>query len=195
MVLLIGGVANTGKTLLAHHFMIRYGITYLSIDHLKMGLFRGDPNCGFTPLDDSVELGVKLWPIIKGIVMTSIENRQNIIIEGCYLLPHLVCDFEKSFGDQIVSIFLGFSDDYIRQNHATEIALNRSAAEDKDEHDGLEKMLSNHHKLRTACTRNNSNYFEISIDYKTEMKTAFQFVDKKINAMKSTLKTVATYLP
>ena len=193
MVILIGGVGNTGKTLLAHHLMVRYGITYLSVDHIKMGLFRGDPNCGFTPLDDSFELGEKLWPIIKGIIMTNIENRQNIIIEGCYLLPHLMSDFETSYSDQILSIFLGFSAGYIRENHATEIASNRSAAEDKDEQDDLETMLSDHHSMRTACIENDSNYFEIASDYESEMKAVLQFVEKQLNERKDTLKTVDTY--
>jgi 2-phosphoglycerate kinase len=193
MVILIGGVSNTGKTLLAHHLMVRYGITYISIDHIKMGLFRGDPNCGFTPLDDSLELGERLWPIIKGIIMTNIENRQNIILEGCYLLPHLMSNFEKTYSDQILPIFLGFSEEYIRENHTTEIALNVNAAEDKDKCDDLEIMLSDHHRMRTACIENNSNYFEVTSDYRSEMKAVFQFVEEQLSERKDTLKTVDTY--
>ena len=193
MVILIGGCGNTGKTLLAHHLMVRHGITYMSVDHIKMGLFRGDPNCGFTPLDDFFELGERLWPIIKGIVMTNVENRQNIIVEGCYLLPHLVDDFEKTYSEHIVPVFLGFSEDYIRRNHATEIALNRSAAEDKDEQDDLATMLEDHQLVRTACKESGSNYFEVTVDYRCSMMAVIQFVDDQVNDRKALLKTVFTY--
>jgi len=193
MVILIGGCGNTGKTLLAHHLMVKHGITYMSIDHIKMGLFRGDPLCGFTPLDDSFELGEKLWPIIKGIIMTNIENRQNIIIEGCYLLPHLMSDFKKTYSDHIVPVFLGFSEEYIRHNYTSEIALNRSAAEDKDEYDDLEMMIHDYNRMRTACNENNANYFEISSDYKAEMSAVFKFIDEQITKRKGNLKTVVTY--
>jgi hypothetical protein len=193
MVILIGGSANTGKTLLAHHFMVKYGITYLSIDHLKMGLFRGDPDCGFTPTDDWFGLGEKLWPIVKGIIMTNVENRQNITVEGCYLLPHLVNGFGEPYSGHIVSVFIGFSEHYIRNNYATAIALNRSAVEDKEEYDDLATMLDDHHKLRTACNQSNSTYFEITSDYKAEMNAVFRFVEQRINAEKGTFKTAVTY--
>jgi len=89
MVILIGGISCTGKTLMSQKLLEKYKIPYLSIDHLKMGLIRGDTNCSFTSMDSNEVIGEKLWPIIKGIIMTNIENNQNIIIEGCYLLPNL----------------------------------------------------------------------------------------------------------
>ena len=94
MVILISGISCTGKTLMAQNLLEKYKIPYFSIDHLKMGLFRGDINCSFTTTDNNEVIGKKLWPIIKGIIMTNIENNQNIIIEGCYLLPNFVKDFE-----------------------------------------------------------------------------------------------------
>lgn len=72
-----------------------------------MGLYRGNSNCGFTP-EDSVEvIGEQLWPIIKGMIMTSIENNQNMIIEGCYILPRFMKDFEQPYFDNIISVVLG----------------------------------------------------------------------------------------
>jgi putative acetyltransferase len=102
-------------------------------------------------------------------------------------------DFETSYSDQILPFFLGFSAGYIRENHATEIASNRSAAEDKDEQDDLETMLSDHHSMRTACIESDSNYFEIASDYESEMKAVLQFVEKQLNERKDTLKTVDSY--
>ena len=40
MIILIAGASHTGKTVLAQKILEKYKITYLSIDHLKMGLIR-----------------------------------------------------------------------------------------------------------------------------------------------------------
>ena len=84
MVILIGGVSCTGKTVMAQKLLERYKIPYLSIDHVKMGLIRGSKYCDFSATDDDNELTNKLWPIVKGIIMTNIENGQHIIMESRY---------------------------------------------------------------------------------------------------------------
>ena len=79
MIILITGASHTGKTLLAQKMLEKYKYPYLSIDHLKMGLIRSG-NTELTPEDDEVLTGY-LWPIIREIVKTAIENKQNLIIE------------------------------------------------------------------------------------------------------------------
>ena len=86
----------TGKTLLSQKMLEKYKYPYLSIDHLKMGIFRGWENCGFTPETNDEIITGKLWPVIKGIIMTNIENNQNIIIEGVYL-PYTLNDLDKEY--------------------------------------------------------------------------------------------------
>lgn len=83
MVILIAGGSHTGKTLLAQRLLERYHYPYLSIDHLKMGLIRSGQT-RLTPEDDR-ELTDYLWPIVREMVKTAIENRQNLIVEGCYI--------------------------------------------------------------------------------------------------------------
>ncbi len=82
MIILIAGASHTGKTLLAQRLLEKRGYPYLSIDHLKMGLIRSG-NTALTPEDDDA-LTAYLWPIVREIVKTAIENRQNHIVEGCY---------------------------------------------------------------------------------------------------------------
>ena len=104
MVILITGATHSGKTMLAQRMLERYGYPYLSIDHLKMGLIRS----GQTDLsvEDDDALTAYLWPIVREIVKTAIENQQNLIVEGCYLL----CDKRvgKSFGGDALHIFGSF---------------------------------------------------------------------------------------
>ena len=83
MIILITGASHTGKTLLAQRMLEKHKYPYLSIDHLKMGLIRSG-NTSLTPEDDE-NLTVYLWPIIREMIKTAIENRQNFIVEGCYI--------------------------------------------------------------------------------------------------------------
>ena len=81
MVILITGASHTGKTLLAQRLIKKYGCSCLSIDLLKMGLIRRG-STALTPEDDR-ELETYLWPIVREIIKTSIENLQDLIVEGC----------------------------------------------------------------------------------------------------------------
>ena len=83
MVVLIAGASHTGKTALAQSLLEQKGYPYLSIDLLKMGLIRsGQTN--LSPEDDA-ELTEYLWPIVREMIKTAIENRQNLVVEGGYI--------------------------------------------------------------------------------------------------------------
>ena len=114
MIILIAGSSHTGKTLLAQKLLEKYNYTYLSIDHLKMGLIRSG-NTSLTVNDDK-ELTPYLWNIVKEIIKVNIENNQNIIIEGCYI-PF---DWKKYFDDiylkEIKYVCLILSEEYIHKN-------------------------------------------------------------------------------
>ena len=78
MIILITGASHTGKTLLAQRMLERYRYPYLSIDHLKMGLIRSGQT-KLTPADDDA-LTAYLWPIVREMIKTAIENRQNLTL-------------------------------------------------------------------------------------------------------------------
>ena len=80
MIILITGASHPGKTALAQKLLEKYKYPYLSIDHLKMGLIRSG-NTELTPMDDN-ELTEYLWPIVREMIKTAIENNQNLIVEG-----------------------------------------------------------------------------------------------------------------
>lgn len=92
MIVLIAGASHTGKTMLAQRLLEKYKYPYLSIDHLKMGLIRSG-NTELTPISNDSELTEYLWPIVREMIKTAIENCQNLIIEGCYI-PF---DWKKDF--------------------------------------------------------------------------------------------------
>ena len=106
MIILIGGESHTGKTFLAQRLLERYSFPYFSLDHLKMGLIRGLADCGFTAESPDALISEKMWRIVEGIVVTCVENGQNLIIEGCYLPPERV---RLLLSGEVVAVYLGLS--------------------------------------------------------------------------------------
>ena len=100
MIILITGASHAGKTLLAQKLLEKYGYPYFSIDHLKMGLIRSG-NTTLTPMSADEDLTAYLWPIVREMIKTAIENRQNLIVEGCYI-PF---DWEKDFSAEYLRRF------------------------------------------------------------------------------------------
>ena len=115
MIIIITGASHTGKTALAQKLLQKHNYPYLSIDHLKMGLIRSG-NTDLTPLSDDSRLTDYLWPIVKEIVKTAIENNQNLIVEGCYVPLDWKKDFEQNYLENIKFYCLVMSNDYIKNN-------------------------------------------------------------------------------
>lgn len=116
MIILITGASHTGKTLLAQRMLEKYSYPYLSVDHLKMGLIRSG-NTPLTPEDDDELVGY-LWPIVREIIKTAIENRQNLIVEGCYVPFDWRQDFDERYLPSIRFICLAMSEEYIDSHFA-----------------------------------------------------------------------------
>ena len=116
MIIIITGASHTGKTLLAQRLLEKLRYPYLSIDHLKMGLIRSG-NTDLTPLDDD-KLTDYLWPIVREMVKTAIENKQNLIVEGCYIPFEWRRDFDDMYLKEIRFICLAFSNKYIDDHYA-----------------------------------------------------------------------------
>jgi len=116
MVILITGASHTGKTLLAQRVLEKYHYPYLSIDHLKMGLIRSGQT-ELTPMDDD-KLTAYLWPIVREMVKTALENGQNLTVEGCYIPFDWRKDFTPEQQAQIQYVCLILSRRYIEDNFA-----------------------------------------------------------------------------
>ena len=179
MIILISAVSGTGKTLMAQQLLEKYHVPYLSMDHLKMGLYRGGWNCGFTPLDREEVIGEKLWPVVKGIIMTNIENRQDIIIEGSYLLPQYIKDFDIEYKERIIPVFMGFSKDYIRENFEAKIVKHRNAVEYRKwpEERTITELIEEHEEFKAKCLLAGVRYFEIEKDYENQIVDVYEYIE------------------
>jgi len=144
MVILISGPTHSGKTYLAQRLMERFDIPYLSIDHLKMGLIRSHMT-HLTPLSDDKSLTELLWPIVREMIKTAIENRQNMIVEGCYIPFDWKKDLDEGYLKDIEYICLVMSEGYIRK-HFDDIKKYGSIIEKRLEEDISLKELINENK-------------------------------------------------
>lgn len=170
MIILIAGASHTGKTVLAQNLLEKYKYPYLSVDHLKMGLIRSG-NAELTPMSKDEEFTDYLWPIVREMIKTAIENKQNLIIEGCYIPFDWSKDFEKEYLDSIRYYCLVMSEDYIR-NHFSDIKRYASVIENRldDEYCTLESVLEDNAHVLEIAQRNGVNYILIDHEYKIDIE-------------------------
>ena len=168
MVILITGASHTGKTALAQKLLEQRGYPYLSVDHLKMGLIRSR-NTYLTPLSDDADLTAYLWPIVREIIKTAIENNQNLIVEGCYIPFDWAKDFEKQYLDNIKFYCLIMSEHYIK-THFDDIKKYANVIENRLEDDyDLETALADNTKNLALAKKYNVNYVLIDGKYKIDI--------------------------
>ncbi|MDP5275635.1 hypothetical protein [Chengkuizengella axinellae] len=113
--------------------------------------------------------------------MTSIENNQNLIIEGCYILPHHIKEFDQSYSNKIISVFLGFSNYYINEKFTSNIVEYRNAVENRryPEERTIADLINEHSDFRRKCLDNGVNYFEIDKDYQQEIMKVYNFIENQ----------------
>ena len=168
MIILITGASHTGKTALAQKLLEKYNYPYLSIDHLKMGLIRSG-NTKLTPMSDTDALTEYLWPIVREMVKTAIENKQNLIIEGCYIPFDWKKDFEKEYLEHIKYYCLVMSEDYIK-NHFKDIKDYANVVEKRLEDDcTLEDLIMDNKQVLKLAKKYGVNFILIDDMYKIDL--------------------------
>ncbi|MBE6795690.1 MAG: adenylate kinase [Ruminococcaceae bacterium] len=170
MIIIITGTSHVGKTALAQRLLEKYKYPYLSIDHFKMGLIRSG-NTDLTPMSDDEKLTEYLWPIVREVIKTAIENKQNLVIEGCYIPFDWAKDFENDYLDNIKYYCLIMSENYIK-NHFSDIKKYANVIENRldDEWCTMESVLADNAEMFDLAQKHNVNYiliedkYEINID-------------------------------
>ena len=169
MIILITGASHTGKTALAQKLLEKYKYPYFSIDHLKMGLIRSG-NTELTPMDDN-ELTEYVWPIVREMIKTAIENNQNLIVEGGYIPFDWQKDFGSNYLESIKYYCLVMSEEYIR-NHFADIKKYANVIENRldDEWCTIDSVLTDNAEVLALAQKHNANFiliddqYEITID-------------------------------
>ena len=167
MILLLAGASHTGKTAYAQKLLEKCRYPYLSMDHLKMGLIRSGQT-ELTPMDDD-KLTDYLWPIVREMMKTAIENKQNLIVEGCYIPFDWQKDFDKAYLEDIRYVCLVMSRQYI-ENHFADIQGYASVIESRKDDSDLNKedlIVENEYNL-AQCIAYDLPYILIDKTYEVE---------------------------
>lgn len=168
MIILITGASHTGKTLLAQKLLEKYKYPYLSIDHLKMGLIRSG-NTNLTPLSDDKDLTEYLWPIVCEMIKTAIENKQSLIVEGCYIPFDYAKDFDSEYLESIKFYCLIMSEKHIK-THFGDIKNFANAIENRKENDlSMESLLADNKQALEQAKKHNVNYIQIDDKYEVDI--------------------------
>lgn len=175
MIVLITGASHTGKTLLAQKLLEKYKYPYFSIDHLKMGLIRSG-NTELTPMSDTAELTEYLWPIVREMIKTVIENKQNLIVEGCYIPLEWEKDFSTEYLEEIKFFCLVMSENYIR-THFDDIKRYANVVEERlnDDDCTLESVLEDNAHTLALAQKNGINCILIEHEYKIDIDLQGKF--------------------
>ena len=129
-----------------------------------MGLIRSGQTT-LTPMDDD-RLTDYLWPILREIIKTAIENRQSLIIEGCYIPFRWQKDFPPEYLAQIRYRCLILSESYIR-SHFSHIQRYANAIEQRLDDSGLTKqwLIEENRKNLDGCHATGCPYILIDENY------------------------------
>ena len=172
MILFLTGASHTGKTLLSQKLMERYHIPYFSIDHLKMGLIRSGQT-DLTPMDDDL-LTAYLWPIVREMVKTAIENDQSMIVEGCYIPFDWAKDFPPDYLRHIRYRCLIMSEAYIRANFQRIRDFANAIEHRLDDSDlSADDLIRDNNQNLQLCKEHGCEYLLIDGDYSLSPEDVF----------------------
>ncbi|MGX7013938.1 AAA family ATPase [Vagococcus silagei] len=169
MIIIITGGTHTGKTTLAQSLLTSLHYSYLSQDHLKMGLIRSNQTT--LTVEDDDALVDYLWPITCEIIKTAIENKQNLIVEGCYIPFNWQNSFDATYLESILFECLVMTEDYIKTSFETiKDEANRVEMRLDDSQLSLENMIKENHANMQACQTNQLSMTLIQSDYEYELR-------------------------
>ena len=173
MVILIAGATHTGKTGVAQRLMESYNFPYFSVDYLKMGLIRSG-NTALTPEDDEA-LETYLWPIVREMVKTALENKQNLIVEGVYIPFDWKASFDEKERGSIAYVCLIMSEAYIL-SHFSDIRAHACTVEHrmKDDDLSMDALISENADNLKKCQQYGSPYILIDGDYQASLERGME---------------------
>ena len=133
-----------------------------------MGLIRSK-NTTLTVEDDE-ELTQYLWKIIKEMIKTNIENKQNIIIEGCYIPFDWKKDFEEEYVKEIQYICLIMTEEYIKNNYQDIIKYENIIEQRKQQESiDIENLIEENKYNLNMCEKYKNRYILINDKYDNKL--------------------------
>lgn len=105
------------------------------------------------------------------MIKTAIENKQNLIVEGCYIPFGWSKDFESEYLENITYYCLVMSEKYIK-NHFGDIKKYASVVENRMDDAGctMETVLRDNAEILKQCRNYKLNYLLIDDEYQVDIE-------------------------
>ena len=170
MLYIVGGAPRAGKSILAQRMLDEQKVAYFPTDILMLGLATAMPELGLKPTDSARTRAPLMWPILRAMAVTILENGEDYLLEGDVLMPAHVVELRERFGSAVRSCFIGYEtvDSLAKVRDIRRHAAGKQdwTNECDDSHllriVGEFKSLSEH--LRTECAKCELAYFDGSAD-------------------------------
>jgi hypothetical protein len=179
---IVGGAPRAGKSNLAQRMLEKQKVAYFPTDTLMMGLAKAMPQLGLKPSDPGQTRAPIMWPVLRGMAVTVLENQQDYLLEGDVLMPAHAVELRERFGSSVRACFMGYETvDSLAKVHD----IRRHATGKKDwtnECDdshllrivGEFKALSA--QMRIECAKYELAYFDGSADFFTAIDEAAAYL-------------------
>jgi hypothetical protein len=188
MLYIVGGAARAGKSAVARRFLAETGVPYFPLDCLMMGFAKGFPEHGVGPEDDELHVAELLWPVVKGIATTFVEEEIDYLIEGAQLHPRHVGELCEALPGDVRACFLGFAE----VDTMTKLRQIRrfGGGEDDwlrhydDQHviREIERLKALSERLRAECSSYEIRYLEVSTDLEETVDRVVQYLKGSVRA-------------
>ena len=133
-----------------------------------MGLIRS----GYTDLTvkDDDALTSLMWPIVREMIKTAIENEQHMVIEGCYLPFDWRKDFDEEYLPHIRFVCLVMTENYLR-NHFSDVRHYASVVENREEEPELDlaELIRDNAANLAQCREHGCEVILIDNEYRVEL--------------------------
>lgn len=133
-----------------------------------MGLIRS----GYTDLtvDDDDALTALMWPIIREMIKTAIENDQHMVIEGCYLPYDWRKDFDEEYLPHIRFVCLVMTERYLRERF-DDVRRFGSVVENRGDDPELElpELIRDNAANLAKCREHDCEVILIDGEYRVEL--------------------------
>jgi putative acetyltransferase len=186
MLLFLGGAARTGKSILARRLLAKFGLPYLSLDVLKMGLTRGMPELTLDPNAGAPAVAARLWPIVREMSRSLLYDRTNYVYEG-ELLPEFVADLQSRYAAQVHACFLGYATiDPAQKLHEIRTYTGHPNDWSLEYNDAellpiiLREIAFSQH-VRAECARYQLPYFETSEQFLAAHAAVMEYVEGQLH--------------
>ena len=126
---------------------------------------------------NNAELTNYLWPIVREIIKTCIENSQNIIVEGCYIPFDWEKDFSTKYLQWIKYICLIFSRKYVESHFCNIFRLEKVIEKQLSIDLIMEELIKTNGYNLEQCILRNYNYILINKNYQIDTCTQKELFD------------------